>query len=85
LLSVLKRHAIRRPLILFGIPSLIFLSISIIFGKLALDYFNINRQLPTNLLIISGMSLIISIILATTGLLIFILVSLIREEISKSR
>jgi len=85
LLTVLKRHAIRHPLILFGIPSFIFLLISIIAGILAMDYFNTTRQLPTNLLIISGMSLIISIILATTGLLIFILVSLIREEISKSK
>ncbi len=83
LFTILKRHSIRHPLILFGIPSFIFLLISIIFAILVIDYFNSTRQLPTNLLIISGISLIISVILATTGLLIFILVSLIREEIYK--
>jgi len=84
LLTTIKRHAIRHPLIFFGLPSLFFLIIALISGFLTLNYFNETRNISTNLLIIGGLSLIISIILASTGIIIFLLVSLIREIIQKS-
>lgn len=79
LLGIVKQLVIRHPLIFLGIPSLVFFAIALIFGLEAISFFNTYRQMPTNYLVIGGVSLLISVVLATAAIIIYILVSLIRE------
>jgi len=80
LASILKFYVIRHPLLTFGIPAFIFGIIALISGFLAIEFYNRTRILSTNLLIISGISLLLFAILATSAVLLFILITVVREK-----
>jgi glycosyltransferase involved in cell wall biosynthesis len=80
LASILKFYVIRHPLLTFGIPAFIFGVIALISGFLAIEFYNRTRILSTNLLIISGISLLLFAILATSAVLLFILITVVREK-----
>jgi len=68
-------------LITFGLPGVAFLATSLIFGVWALDIFSQEGRLVTNLSLISIGSAIIGTILLTAGILLYTLVTLLREQI----
>jgi len=80
LASTIKHHAIHRPLTFFGLPALVFGALSLGVGMWAIETYVVTRRLPFGPTIAAGFSFIVALVLATTTLIIFVLVSLIRER-----
>ena len=78
--STLKVAAIRHPLLFFGAPGAIFLSLSLAFGIWALNIFSETGRLVTNLTLISVGTAIIGAILMIAGLLLYTLITVLREH-----
>ena len=79
LMSTLKYISIERPLIFYGIPSFIFFIIGFTFTFFAAQYYAEIGRLNTNLTLIAGGSLLIGVILVVTTILLYSLVSVVRE------
>ena len=79
LLSTLKYISIERPLVFYGIPSFIFFVIGITFTFFAVQYYAEIGRLNTNLTLIAGGTLLIGVILIVTTILLYSLVSVVRE------
>jgi glycosyltransferase involved in cell wall biosynthesis len=79
LLSTLKYISIERPLRFYGIPSFIFFAIGLTFTFFATQYYAEVGRLNTNLTLIAGGTLVISMMLMVTAVLLYSLVSVVRE------
>ena len=83
LMSTLKYISIERPLRFYGIPSLIFFIIGLSFTFLSIQYYAEIGKLNTNLTLVAAGTLLIGIILAITAILLYSLVSVVREGKTK--
>tara|TARA_B100001013_G_C24554541_1_gene419994 strand:+ start:62 stop:940 length:879 start_codon:yes stop_codon:yes gene_type:complete len=80
LFSTIKFTSIEHPLKFYGIPSVIFLTIGMIFTSLAVQYYvNIGR-LNTDLTLIGAGTILVGIILLISAILLYSLVSVVREK-----
>jgi len=79
LASTIKFTSIERPLIFYGIPSVIFLILGSVFSYFAIEYYLEEGHLNTNLTLIGAGSFMIAIVLLITSVLLFSLVSVVRE------
>ena len=79
LISTLKYISIERPLVFYGIPSFIFFIIGLTFTFFAAQYYAEIGRLNTNLTLIAGGTLLIGVILVVTTILLYSLVSVVRE------
>ena len=79
LLSTLKYISIERPLRFYGIPSFILFTIGFAFTFFATQYYAEVGRLNTNLTLIAAGTLVIAMILAVTAILLYSLVSVVRE------
>jgi len=79
LASTIKFTSIERPLIFYGIPSVIFLILGGVFSYFAFEYYTEVGSLNTNLTLIGAGSFLIAIVLLITSVLLFSLVSVVRE------
>ena len=79
LLSTLKYISIERPLRFYGIPSFIFFAIGFAFTFFATQYYAEVGRLNTNLTLIAAGTLVIAMILTVTAILLYSLVSVVRE------
>ena len=79
IISTIKYTSIERPLIFYGIPSTIFLIIGVIFSYMAIQYYVDVGRLSTNLTIIGATTVLIGIVFLITAILLFSLVSVVRE------
>ena len=79
LMSTLKYISIERPLRFYGIPSIIFFVIGLTFTFLSIQYYAEIGRLNTNLIIIAAGTLLIGTILSVTAVLLYSLVSVVRE------
>ena len=79
LMSTLKYISIERPLRFYGIPSIIFFVIGLTFTFFAIQYYAEIGRLNTNLTLIAGGTLLIGVILVVTAILLYSLVSVVRE------
>ena len=79
LLSTLKYISIERPLRFYGIPSFILFAIGFIFTFFATQYYAEVGRLNTNLTLIAAGTLVIAVILIVTAILLYSLVSVVRE------
>ena len=79
LLSTIKYISIEHPLKFYGIPSLIFLVIGLTFTFLSIQYYTEIGRLNTNLTLIGAGTILISVILIITTILLYSLVSVVRE------
>ena len=79
LMSTLKYISIERPLVFYGIPSFIFFIIGLTFTFFAAQYYAEIGRLNTNLTLIAGGTLLIGVILVVTTILLYSLVSVVRE------
>ena len=79
LISTLKYISIERPLVFYGIPSFIFFIIGLTFTFFAVQYYAEIGRLNTNLTLIAGGTLLIGVILIVTTILLYSLVSVVRE------
>jgi len=79
LMSTLKYISIERPLRFYGIPSFIFFVIGLTFTFLSIEYYAEVGKLNTNIILLAGGTLLIGTILAVTAVLLYSLVSVVRE------
>jgi len=79
LMSTLKYISIERPLVFYGIPSFIFFIIGLTFTFFAAQYYAEIGRLNTNLTLIAGGTLLIGVVLVVTTILLYSLVSVVRE------
>ena len=79
LLSTIKYISIEHPLKFYGIPSLIFFAIGLTFTFLSVQYYTEIGRLNTNLTIVAAGTILIGVILIITTILLYSLVSVVRE------
>jgi glycosyltransferase involved in cell wall biosynthesis len=79
LLSTLKYISIEKPLRFYGIPSFIFFVIGFTFTFLSIQFYADIGRLSTNLTLVAAGTLLIAIILIITAILLYSLVSVVRE------
>ena len=79
LLSTIKYISIEHPLKFYGIPSLIFFTIGLSFTFLSVQYYTEIGRLNTNLTLIGAGTILIGVILVITTILLYSLVSVVRE------
>ena len=80
LLSTIKFTSIEHPLKFYGIPSLVFLIIGSVFTYSAVQYYVEIGRLNTNLTVIGAVTILIGLVLLITAILLFSLVSVVREK-----
>ena len=80
LLSTIKFTSIEHPLKFYGIPSMIFFAIGLLFTYLSIEYYADIGRLNTNLTLVGAGSILIAVVLLLTGILLYSLVSVVREK-----
>ena len=83
IISTIKYTSLQRPLTFYGIPSMIFLIIGSVFSYLAIQYYVEVGRLNTNLTTIGASTVVIGVVLLITAILLFSLVSVVRENSNK--
>ncbi len=79
-LSTLKFISIEHPLKFYGLPGIIFLSLGVFFTIWTLQLFSETREIVTNVALIGVGSLIFGIMLTMSAIILFSVVSEIREK-----
>ena len=80
LISTIKFTSIEHPLKFYGIPSLIFLIVGSIFTYYAIDFYIEFGRLNTNLTLVGAGTVLIGVVLLITSILLYSLVSVVREK-----
>ena len=80
LISTIKFTSIEHPLKFYGIPSLIFLAVGLIFTYSAIDFYVEFGRLNTNLTLVGAGTVLIGVVLLITAILLYSLVSVVREK-----
>tara|TARA_Y100001960_G_scaffold314552_1_gene378910 strand:+ start:2604 stop:3479 length:876 start_codon:yes stop_codon:yes gene_type:complete len=83
ILSTIKYTSIEHPLKFYGIPSLIFFIIGLSFTYASTQYYAEIGRLNTNLTIVAAGTVLIAVVLLITSILLYSLVSVVRENNSK--
>jgi len=83
LFSTLKFTSIEHPLKFYGIPAAIFLIVGIIFVVWSIQIFSEGGRLVTNITLIGATMTILGVILSVAAILLYSLVSVVRENNSK--
>ena len=80
ILSTIKFTSIEHPLKFYGIPSIIFLFIGLVFTSWAIDYYIEVGRLNTNLTLVGAGTILIGVVLLITSVLLFSLITVVREK-----
>ena len=80
LISTIKFTSIQHPLKFYGIPSIIFIGLGIIFTSISVDYYTEIGHLNTNITLLAAGTLLLGAVLFLTAILLFTLVSVVREK-----
>ncbi len=80
LFSTIKYISIEHPIKFYGIPGFICLIIGFFFTYLAIQHYTEFGKLSTNLTILSAGTILVGIMLAITAVLLYSLVSVVREK-----
>ena len=83
LFSTLKFTSIEHPLKFYGIPAVIFLIIGISFSVWSIQIYSEEGSLITNITLIGATTVIIGLILSIAAILLYSLVSIVRENNSR--
>jgi glycosyltransferase involved in cell wall biosynthesis len=79
LASTIKFMSIRHPLAFFGVPGAIALTVALIFWVWTLQIFATTRAVVTNIALAAIGATSVGLILLTTGIILYVLVSVVRE------
>ena len=80
LFSSIKFTSIEHPLKFYGIPAIIFLGIGLVFMLWTFQIYAIEKEIITNVALIGIGSLVIGIVFLLTAILLYSLVSVVRER-----
>ena len=83
LFSTVKYTSIEHPLKFYGIPSIIFLIVGLSFTFFSIQYFTEIGRINESLTLIAAGTTLIGVILLITSILLYSLVSVVREKNSK--
>ncbi|RLI23522.1 glycosyltransferase family 2 protein [Candidatus Bathyarchaeota archaeon] len=75
--SIIKFASIRHPMLFYGLPGLLAILIAVTFWVWALQIFSTTRQLVTNIALIAIGASIIGLVLLTTAMILWVLISLL--------
>jgi glycosyltransferase involved in cell wall biosynthesis len=78
-LSTMKQLSIKRPLIFYGVPGITALLVALFFWIWTLHIFTLTRQIITNIVLIALGATIVGLILLTTAIILWVLISVVRE------
>jgi glycosyltransferase involved in cell wall biosynthesis len=78
-LSTVKHMSMRRPLLFYGVPGIIALLTAIAFWMWAFQIFAATRQVVTNIALVAIGATIVGLMLLTTAVILWVLVSVVRE------
>ena len=79
-LSTVKHLSIRRPLMFYGVPGLFSLAAALFFWVWTLQIFRVSRTINTNITLIALSATMIGLMLMTTGIILWVLISVVREK-----
>ena len=79
ILSTVKHLSIRRPLIFFGLPGVTALFFSVFMWAFTMRKYAANRVFSTNLAVVSLAATFVGLSLVTTSLIIWVMISVVRE------
>ncbi|MEM2194141.1 MAG: glycosyltransferase family 2 protein [Candidatus Methanomethylicia archaeon] len=77
--STLKQYSIIHPLTFYGLPGSIMILIGVFFGIWALEIYRAEGRLVVNLALLTIGSILIGLLLILTGIMLFVLISVVRE------
>lgn len=80
LISTIKFTSIQHPLKFYGIPSLILIGVGVIFTYFSVEYYGEVGRLNTNLTLISAGTLLLGSILFISAILLYSLITVVRES-----
>ena len=80
LLSTIKFTSIEHPLKFYGIPSAILFAIGLVLTYYSVEYYAEIGRLSTNLTLISAGVMLTAIVLSVAGILLYSLISVVREK-----
>ena len=80
LLSTIKFTSIEHPLKFYGIPSMIFFAIGLFFVYFSTQYYAEIGRLNTNLTLVAAGTMLIAVVLLITSILLYSLISVVREK-----
>ena len=83
LFSTIKYTSIEHPLKFYGVPSAVFLAIGLVFTFMSIQYYSEIGRINTNITLIAAGTILIGVILIITSILLYSLVSVVREINSK--
>jgi glycosyltransferase involved in cell wall biosynthesis len=78
-LSTVKHMSMRRPLLFYGVPGIIALLTAIAFWVWTFQIFAATRQVVTNIALVAIGATIVGLMLLTTAVILWVLVSVVRE------
>ena len=78
-LSTVKHLSIRHPLLFYGVPGLIALLVATVFWAWTFQIFAATRQVVTNIALVAIGATLVGLMLLTTAVILWVLVSVIRE------
>lgn len=80
-LSTLKHLSMRRPLLFYGLPGFLALCVATVFWAMTLNLFAATRTISTNVVLIALSATIVGLMLMTTGVILWVLISVVREKV----
>jgi len=80
LMTTLKHLSINRPLLFYGIPGAMALSFALVFWVWTLQIFAATREISTNIALIALGATTVGVMLMTTSIILWVLVSVVREK-----
>jgi len=80
MLSTVKHVSIRRPLLFYGVPGFFALCVAAFFWVIALKMFATTRTISTNVALVAFSGTIVGLMLMTTGIILWVLISVVREK-----
>jgi hypothetical protein len=80
LLSTVKQWSIRHPMVFFGVPGIVSMLIAGFFWFQTFETFVKTKAIITNVTLIAVVTTLTGLILITTGVIIWVMVSVIREK-----
>jgi glycosyltransferase involved in cell wall biosynthesis len=80
IMSTIKHVAIERPLLYYGVTGLCFLALGLIFGAWALQIYSEEKVVMTNIALVGIGGVILGTILLISGMILYSIVSVVRER-----
>jgi glycosyltransferase involved in cell wall biosynthesis len=81
-LSTIKHYSVNRPLVFYGLPGFLALLVAVFFWVWTMQIFTATRQISTNIALVAIGATIVGLVLLTTSIILWVIVSIVREKLS---